>query len=120
MTRRKLEISVENRDEGALVYALSGDLHGSAEAYGLQEEVRGRIAKGTRKVVIDLAHVRRIDSSGIGILVAMMWSASRAGGRLILSAVPDPAERLLSIAMLLDHIEHTDTVGAALARLAEG
>ena len=47
----------------------------------------------------------------------MMWSASQAGGRLIVAALPERIKEVLNIAMLLDHIDHAATVQEALAKL---
>jgi len=112
-----LEFSTESRDGQTRVYRLTGDLHGTREAYALQEQVRQAAAAGVKKVVLDLAGVGRIDSSGVGVLVAAMWSVSHAGGGLVLSALPPRIERVLGIAMLLDHIGHAASVEEALARL---
>ena len=117
MKKPKLEILSEVRDDQTWIYRLAGSLYGSTEGYGFQDEVRKRIAGGGRKIVIDLAGVERIDSSGIGILVAIMWSASQAGGGLILAALSSRVEKVLSIAMLLDHVDHADSVDEALTRL---
>ena len=48
-----------------------------------------------------------------------MWSASHAGAGLALASVTPKVERVLSIAMLLEHIAHADSVDAALAKLDE-
>ena len=119
MAKKNFEVVSVAHDDETRIYTLSGRLFGSPEAYGFQEEVRQKIASGTRKIVIDLATVDRIDSSGIGILVAMMWSASQKGAGLILAALSAKVEQVLSIAMLLDHIDHASTVEKALARLDE-
>jgi anti-sigma B factor antagonist len=117
MWKNKLEFRGEARDELTWVYTLSGNLFGSPEGYGFQEEVRQRIVSGARRVVIDLAAVDRIDSSGVGILVATMWSASQAGAGLVLAALSPKVEKVLSIAMLLDHIDHAGSVDEALTTL---
>ena len=117
MAKNKFEVASVARDDETRVYTLSGSLFGSSDAYAFQEDVRQKIASGTRKVVIDLATVERIDSSGIGILVAIMWSASQGGAGLILAALSAKVEQVLSIAMLLDHIDHAASVEDALARL---
>ncbi len=113
----KLEIRSETRGDQIRVYTLAGYLFGSTGGYAFQDEVRQVASSGIRGIVIDFAAVQRIDSSGVGIVVAMMWSASQAGGRLILAALPERIREVLSIAMLLDHVDHTDTVQQALAKL---
>jgi len=117
MWKKKLEVGSEVRDDQTRIYTLAGNLFGSSEGYGFQEEIRKQIASGVTRIVIDLSSVEKIDSSGIGILVATMWSASQAGAGLVLAALSARVEKVLSIAMLLDHIEHADSVEDALAKL---
>lgn len=118
MTRSKFEFTREILDEaGIVIYAPSGPLCGTSPSYELLEEIRGQIAGGTNKIVIDLARVEKIDSCGIGILASVMWSASEAGGKMVLASVPPYVERLLGIVMLLDRIDHADDRAAAIALL---
>jgi anti-anti-sigma factor len=116
----KLEFRSEARDDRTWIYTLSGDLYGNSGGYAFQEEVRQRIAGGATGVIIDLSDVAKMDSAGIGILVAIMWSASNAGGKLVLAALSPKVRDLLSIAMLMDHIDHADSVQEALAKLDAG
>jgi anti-anti-sigma factor len=117
MSRNKLEVNSTAHDDRTSIYTLSGSLYGTSEGYALQGEIRQKIAAGTTGVIIDLAGVEKMDSAGIGILVSIMWSASRAGGKLILTALSPKVRDLLSIAMLLDHIDNADSVAEALAKL---
>jgi len=105
MSKRKLSFSseiLEGTDSQIIVYTLFGYLYGSPHSYEFQEEVRGKIASGVSRIVIDLEAVEKIDSAGLGILASVMWSASQAGGGMVLAAVPPTVEKLLGIAMLLD------------------
>jgi anti-sigma B factor antagonist len=111
----KLEISGKAHDAQTPVWRVAGALYGTPEAYAFQNEVRERIVAGARRIVLDLGAVDRIDSSGVGILVAIMFSASNAGGSMVLAAIPPRVKNVLGIAMLLDRIEQADSVGAALA-----
>jgi len=120
MTKSALEFTSETADgtEHAIaVYALSGSLCGTAPSYELLEEIRRQIAGGTNRIVIDLARAEKIDSCGIGILAAVMWSASQAGGKMVLASVPPYVEKLLGIVMLLDRIDHADSREQAIAIL---
>jgi anti-anti-sigma factor len=113
----KLAYTTEPHGDATTIYRVRGNLFGSAEGFKLQEAVRSSIADGRRRVVLDLAQVGRIDSSGVGILVAIMWSASNGGGELVLASLPAVVERVLGIAMLLPHIAHAPSVEEALAHL---
>jgi anti-anti-sigma factor len=113
----RLQVRKERHDDRTWIYTLAGDLYGNSEGYAFQDEVRAEVQAGCRRIVVDLAGVGRIDSSGVGILVAMMFSASNAGGALCLVALSDKVEKVLGIAMLLDHIAHAPSVPEALAKL---
>ena len=115
--KSKLEVRSETHGDQVRIFTLSGNFVGSKDAYAFQDEVRQVASSGIRGIVIDFAAIRRIDSCGVGIVVSMMWSASQAGGRLVVAALPERIKEVLSIAMLLDHIDHADTVEEALAKL---
>ena len=115
--REKLSVRTEERGDGTILYHLSGRFFGTSEAYAFQDEVRGRIAGGARRTVIDLSEVERIDSSGIGILVGLMFSGHRSGGGIVLSRIPAEIKDLLGMLMLLERMEHADSVEEAVAKL---
>lgn len=117
MLKSKLEMSTQARDKATYVYSLTGDLLGSHEGYSFQEDVRSKVHSGAKNIILDLGAVTRIDSSGIGILVAIMFSVSNAGGRLVMAGLTPRVKSALGIAMLLDRIEQAETAEAALARL---
>ncbi len=117
MVKNTLEAQSESIDDSTCVITLSGNLFGTSRGYELQNEVREKISGGSTRIVLDLAAVDRIDSSGIGILMTMMWSASQAGGRFVLASIPPRVEKVLGIVMLLDHIDHAGSVQEALAKL---
>jgi len=119
MIKNPLEVHSESIDDCTSVITLSGNLFGTSPGYDLQNEVKKMVSDGSTGIVVDLAKVDRIDSSGIGILMAMMWSASQAGGNLVLACIPPRVEKVLGLVMLLDRIDHADSVQEALAKLKQ-
>lgn len=120
MTKKRLEYGSETvvgTGYEVIVYTLTGALMGMPTSYELQDEVRGRIADGARRIVLDLEGVTKIDSAGVGILASLMWSASQAGASLVLATLPPTVEKILGIAMLLERIDHADSRAAAIAML---
>lgn len=115
--KRDFSATIEERGDQTLICRLHGDLYGSPEAYAFQDDLRDRIAAGRRKVVLDLAQAGKIDSSGVGILVALMWSCYQAKGAMVLASLPPIIEKVLGIAMLLDRMTHAGSVDEALAKL---
>ena len=120
MTKKRLEYGSETvvgTGYEVIVYTLTGALMGMPTSYELQDEVRGRIADGAHRIVLDLEGVTKIDSAGVGILASLMWSASQAGANLVLATLPPTVEKILGIAMLLERIDHADSRAAAIAML---
>jgi len=72
---RELQLSTEKKAEETTVHA-SGRITSATSAL-LQSTIRGLIP-GTKRLVLDLAEVNYIDSSGIGALVSVYIAAGRA------------------------------------------
>ena len=70
-------------------------LFGTSEGYGFQDRVRECIASGSKRIVIDLGRVARVDSSGVGILVSLLFSGYRARGGVVLASIPSNIKDLL-------------------------
>jgi len=68
-----------------------------------------------RAVVVDMAAVAYIDSSGIASLVEAYQTARRQAGRFTLAAVSAPAMRVLRLARLDQVFAIADSVEAAAA-----
>jgi len=71
----ELQINTEKKAEEIIVYG-SGRIT-SATSDLLQRTIRGLIP-GTKRIVLDLAEVNYIDSSGLGALVSVYLAAGRA------------------------------------------
>jgi anti-anti-sigma factor len=56
------------------------------------------------QIVVDLAGVRFIDSSGLRVLIAAEHALAERGGRLVLRAPSPATRRLLEITDLLDRL----------------
>jgi anti-anti-sigma factor len=69
------------RQDEAVVVRPGGDVV-AAVIPELRETLRGAVAEGARDMVLDLANVQMLDSSGIGLLIAAHNSIRKLGGRL--------------------------------------
>ena len=98
----ELQINTEQRADETVVHG-SGRIT-SSTADLLQKAIRGLIP-GTKRIVLDLAEVSYIDSSGLGALVSVYMAAGRAHCELEL-ANPKPRVRdLLKITKLASIFE---------------
>ncbi|HLO76712.1 MAG TPA: STAS domain-containing protein [Magnetospirillum sp.] len=102
-----------NERDGAVVVALAGEID-------LQHspDVRRRLMElmfERRDVLVDLARVIYIDSSGIASLVEAYQMARKNATRFVLVAVSQPVLRVLQLARLDKVFTLADSVEAALA-----
>jgi anti-sigma B factor antagonist len=66
----------------------------------LREMIRDQVSKGNRRVLLNLADVTYIDSSGIGELVSAFTSVTGQGGQLKLLNLTKKVHDLLQITKL--------------------
>jgi anti-anti-sigma factor len=104
----------EDPDRHAVVCTLAGKLIGKPASYAVLDEVRQHVEHGCIHVVVDLAAVDRIDSTGVGILASIYTSAHRRGGRVFVVNADARARDVLSIMRLMDFLETAESADAAL------
>jgi anti-sigma B factor antagonist len=85
-----------------------------ASAPGLKPQVQDAIAGGHNVVVLDLAGVEFMDSSGLGQVISGLKSTRQAGGDLRLARVPEQVRMVLQITTLDRILRPHDTVEQAL------
>jgi anti-anti-sigma factor len=96
------------QDGARAVLRLTENLTAS-NAPELRVELKSLVAQGMRELVVDLADVRVVDSTGIGLLVAAHNSLSHLGGKLsVINANPD----LLSLFTTFRLNKHFDITGS--------
>jgi anti-sigma B factor antagonist len=105
------------RKDGVTILDLRGRLSlGEELAFGpgsgvvLGETVRDLIKKGDRKILLNLAGVTYVDSSGVGQLTGAFTSARNQGAELKLLNPTTPVKNLLNITQLdtLFDIQHDE------------
>ena len=84
-----IEIDVQTRPDGIGVVVPRGRLN-MVSARRLKELLGDLVAKGTNRIVVDMAETTFLDSSGLGALIGGLKSARQAGGDLRI-ARPTPA-----------------------------
>jgi len=95
------------------ILTLSGNML-EPDTCELADKVKGLAENNTRKVIIDLNDVKRMNSAyGLGVLVTCFFIMNRAGGELRLARLNEKEQHILKV-MKLDHIFHIyDTVEEA-------
>src|SRR5467141_424886 len=86
--------------DGVTIVDCSGRITLGEGSVMLRDSVREMLAKGQKKIVLNLADVNYIDSSGIGALVSAFTTAKNQGGELKLLNLTKKVHDLLQITKL--------------------
>jgi anti-sigma B factor antagonist len=105
----------EKIKNGVAILELKGKLMGGPDTTTLHDRVHNLIADGINQVVLDMAKVKWINSSGLGTLMASLTSLRNAGGDLKLANVTKKIESLLLVTKLISVFETYDSVNRAIA-----
>ena len=119
MTNERSKLQISRQDHGPLVVlTLSGEMRMSDGDLALGRYMDAVVASGGRSVVIDLAKVSYIDSSGVGRMVAEAKRMRQLGGILRLAGLTARSQQLLATLNLKALFEIYDDVDAALRSFA--
>jgi len=100
---------------GVTILDLGGKITLGKETGTLRETVLAIIAKGSKKILVNLADVSYIDSSGLGELVAAYTAVKNAGGELKLLNLTSKVRDLLVITKLVTVFDVKENEAEALA-----
>jgi anti-sigma B factor antagonist len=110
------DLNISNRQSGNVtIVDLSGKIALGESNRALHEAIRGLTADGKKNILLNLANVSIIDSSGLGELVAGYASVERSGGSLKLSNLSDRNIELITITKLYTVFDVFDNEAEALA-----
>ena len=100
-----------------LIAAINGELD-HLQAERLRAQIDASFDKSTCKhILLDMAKVSFMDSSGIGMIIGRYKNAEKRGGQLALANMSDAISRLFEVSGLAKIILRTKTVEDALEKL---
>jgi len=96
-----VELKVHTREvEDVTMVDVSGRIILGDETSTLRKTIRDLVSNGKKKIVLNLAEVSYIDSSGVGELVASYTAVRNAGGELKLLNLTKKVHDLLQVTKL--------------------
>jgi anti-sigma B factor antagonist len=109
-------MKVKVREQGkVVVFDVSGRVMGGPDADTFHNLVKEHIAGGRKQILVNLAKVNWINSTGLGILIAAYTSIRDAGGEFKLANIGDRIESILMVTKLSGIFESYETEEEALA-----
>ena len=103
---------------GVTILDLSGKITLGEGGVTLREEVRKLVGEGQKKIVLNLAEVNYIDSSGLGELVSAYTAVKNAGGELKLLNLTSKVRDLFVITKLVTVFDVKDDEASAVSSFA--
>ena len=104
--------------DGITVLDLSGRITLGEGSVQLRDAVRDLLVKGSKLILLNLADVNYIDSSGIGELVSAYTTVRNQGGELKLLNLTKKVHDLLQITKLYTVFDVKDDEASAIASYA--
>lgn len=105
----------ERRANDVLILDLAGVIRIGEDTLKLRSTLRDYVKQGEKRMILNLADITHIDSSGLGDLVAGHVSCEKNGGILKLQNLTDRVAELMMITKLLTVFETFDDEASALA-----
>ena len=105
--------------DGVAVEVLEGRIVLGEESNALREKVKAMLAAGQKKVVLNMADVTYIDSSGLGTLVALHTSAKALGSSLKISNLGSKFQEILQVTKLVTVFDSYPTEAAAIGSFSK-
>lgn len=103
---------------GVLILDLNGRITLGEEAASLRDTLREQIDSGQKNILLNLAEVSYIDSSGLGQLVGSFATVTSRGGQLKLLNLQKRLHELMQVTKLITVFEVYTTEAAALRSFA--
>jgi len=98
-----------------VVLNLSGKIMGGPDYDKLQQEVKSLVKEGNVDVLLNLAKVNWINSTGLGILVSAYHTLKKNNGQLKICSVSERIDNILNVTQLKLVFETFDSQDEALA-----
>jgi anti-sigma B factor antagonist len=111
-----MSVNLTTHEKGnVIIVDASGRLTLGEGTSALRKRMRELVDGGSRRIVLNMAGVIYMDSSGIGELVTAYTTVTTAGGELKLLNLAKRAHELLSITKLYTVFETFENEGSAIA-----
>ena len=96
-----MALTIDTREVGQVaILDVQGRIVLGDEIHQLRDAVRGLVSEGKTKIILNLAEVDYIDSSGVGELVGCFTTVRNAGGELKLLNLSQKVHDVLHVTKL--------------------
>jgi anti-sigma B factor antagonist len=101
--------------DGVTVVTLEGRIVLGEESHSFREKLKSLLAEGKKKIVLNMANIKYIDSSGLGALVGADFSAKTQSASVRLCNLGKKFHEVMQVTKLLTVFDVYDTEAAAIS-----
>lgn len=98
-----------------VIISLKGNLMGEPETTELRDKIKGLLQDGFIKIVLDVAAVKWMNSSGLGAIISSLTSVNNKGGDIRIAHVTEKIKSLFMITQLIKVFKTFDSTERAVA-----
>lgn len=109
----------ERRERDVAVLDLKGRIRISGGTLALHRSIRCLVQEGKAKILLNLAGVTHIDSTGLGELISSYVTVSNKGGQIKLVHLTERLQDIMTITKLLTVFDVYDNEPDALASFTD-
>jgi len=113
------EVQISSRRiEDVVILDLGGRLVLGPATEALSNALQETLAKGARKLLLNMKGVTQVDTTGISTIVRAFVSLQRSGGKLGLFHVSDRVRQILDLTRLLNVIPSSADEAEAISKIS--
>lgn len=105
------------KDNNILVVQLKGNLLGKEQTIELFEELQNQVNNSNENIIIDLAEMQYLNSTGLSIFIRILTLVRNNGGDVVVVNVPEKINKLLVITKLTSVFNIKDSIENAKLEL---
>lgn len=111
------ETSVKSRQSGAVVIVTPEDRFDTNSGPEIERVLMDHIERGVRQMVLDLSHISYISSIGLRVILRVVLTMTRVGGRMMLCGGTDQVCTVIQLSGGLMVSLHAPTLEEALSKV---
>ncbi len=105
--------------ENVTVLALKGKIMIGSGDVALRDAIDEAVGKGNKDILLDLGGVSKMDSSGLGELVAAHNLVTADGGKIKLANIPSKLYNIMGVVQIISVFDVFDDVEEALGSFGQ-
>jgi anti-sigma B factor antagonist len=106
-----------SEEQGCLVFHLRGRLMDQQQADRLMGTLDTELGKGHKSVILDLAELQYMNSTGLNILINVLTRTRNGGGDTLIAGVSNSVRQLFVVTKLDSVFIITPDVASAVAKI---